>query len=122
MEAQLQIASGVTFDSTRGRTLLDALMKEPVVSETLCSEQLNQSDVYIPADGKIPEKDRLSSSEECQLHILNNAVQQPAANSNEGEVKVQTFLFTYRIAFVSVSEDRFSHTICFLYITAYMNT
>lgn len=55
--------------------VLDALRKERArCFETFCSEQQNQSDVYILADSKSPEKDTLISSEEYQLRILNNAV------------------------------------------------
>lgn len=55
--------------------VLDALRRERArCFEAFCSEQQNQSDVYILTDSKSPEKDTLSSSEEYQLRILNNAV------------------------------------------------
>lgn len=76
-----------------------------------CSEQ-NQSSMCVLAHSKSPE-DRLRSSEEWQLHVLNNAIKQPAANSNEDEVTVQTFLFPYRIALISVAENRVYHPGCF---------
>lgn len=102
--------------------LLDALRekREPFF-ETFCSEPQNQSNVYIASHRKSPE-DRLSSSEEHQIYILNNAVQQPAAISSEDKIKVQTFLFLYRIASVYILEDRFSHPGCFPHITAHVNT
>jgi len=62
------------------------LRKRAGCFETFCSEQQNQSNVYIPTHSKSPEKDRLSSREEHQLRVLSNAEQQPAANSDEDGV------------------------------------
>lgn len=108
MEAEFKFPVELHLFPQEGELLCLMLSgKRACCFQTFCSEQLNQSDVCIPAHSKSPGKYRLNSSEKCQLHILNNIyVQQPAANSYEDKVKVQTFLFPYRVALVSVAADR----------------